>query len=55
MRRSTRIRDVVFPWEDARVVSQLGVHTKLQRILVILGEWTAGRTTVILVREPVGI
>lgn len=50
-----RIDDVVFPWEDARVEEQLGVHTKLQRILIIHGEWMAGRTTVILVREPVGI
>jgi hypothetical protein len=50
-----RIDDVVFPWEDARVEEQLGVHTQLQRILIIYGEWMAGRTTVILVREPVGI
>ena len=50
-----RIRDVVFPWEDARVVEQLGVHTALQRILIIYGEWMAGRTTVILVREPIGV
>jgi hypothetical protein len=50
-----RVRDVAFPWEDARVEEQLGVHTKLQRVLVIYGEWMAGRTTVILVREPVGV
>jgi hypothetical protein len=50
-----RIREVVFPYEDGRVVEQLGVHTKLERVLVILGEWMAGRTTVILVREPVGV
>jgi hypothetical protein len=50
-----RIRDVVFPWEDARVEEQLGVHTKLQRVLIIYGEWMAGRTTVVLVREPVGV
>ena len=50
-----RIRDVVFPWEDARVMEQVGVHTTLQRVLIIYGEWMAGRTTVILVREPVGV
>lgn len=50
-----RIREVVFPWEDARVEEQLGVHTKLERILIIYGEWAAGRTTVVLVREPVGV
>jgi len=50
-----RIQDVVFPWEDARVHEQVGVHTQLQRVLVIYGEWMAGRTTVILVREPLGI
>jgi hypothetical protein len=50
-----RIRDVVFPWEDARIQEQLGVHTRLDRVLIIYGEWTAGRTTVILVREPVGV
>jgi hypothetical protein len=50
-----RIHEVVFPWEDARVFEQVGVHTQLQRVLIIYGEWMAGRTTVILVREPVGI
>jgi hypothetical protein len=50
-----RIHDVVFPWEDARVFEQLGAHTQLQRVLILYGEWTTGRTTVILVREPVGI
>lgn len=50
-----RINDVVFPWEDARVVEVLGVHTKLQRVLILYGEWMVGRTTVILVRQPVGI
>jgi hypothetical protein len=37
------------------VEEQLGVHTKLQKVLILYGEWMAGRTTVILVREPVGI
>ena len=50
-----RIRDVVFPWENARVRDRLGVDTVLEKVLLIYGEWTAGRTTVVLVREPVGI
>lgn len=50
-----RIRDVVFPYENERVRERLGVDTKLTKVLVLLGEWMAGRTTVILVREPVGV
>jgi LUD domain len=50
-----RIRDVVFPWENAQVQARLGVDTILEKVLILYGEWTAGRTTVILVREPVGI
>lgn len=50
-----RINDVVFPYEDAQVVARLGVHTILEKVLIIYGEWTAGRTTVVLVREPVGV
>jgi hypothetical protein len=50
-----RIRDVVFPYENEQVRGRLGVDTILEKVLLILGEWTAGRTTVILVREPVGI
>jgi hypothetical protein len=50
-----RINDVVFPYEDAQVVARLGVHTILEKVLIIYGEWTVGRTTVVLVREPVGV
>ena len=50
-----RIREVVFPYENAQVQARLGVDTILEKVLIIFGEWTAGRTTVILVREPVGI
>jgi hypothetical protein len=50
-----RINKVVFPYEDAQVMARMGVHTILAKILIIYGEWAAGRTTVILVREPVGI
>jgi hypothetical protein len=50
-----RINDVVFPYEDVQVVARLGVHTILEKVLILYGEWTAGRTTVVLVREPVGV
>jgi acyl-CoA hydrolase len=50
-----RIDDVVFPYEDARVRSTLGVGTKLEKVLLLRGEWMPGRTTVIFVREPVGV
>ncbi|MEA2620878.1 MAG: hypothetical protein QOC97_1651 [Chloroflexota bacterium] len=50
-----RINEVVFPWENAQVRQRLGVDTVLEKILLIYGEWLAGRTTVVLVREPVGI
>jgi hypothetical protein len=50
-----RIRDVVFPWENDRVRERLGVDTALEKVLLILGEWRPGRTTVVLVRAPVGI
>ena len=50
-----RIEEVVFPFEDAQVFERLGVHTKLEKVLLTYGEWMAGRTTVVLVREPVGV
>jgi acyl-CoA hydrolase len=50
-----RIRDVVFPYENERVKAMMGVDTKTEKVLVLFGEWVAGRTTVILVREPVGV
>lgn len=50
-----RISDVVFPYENAQVRERLGVDTVLEKVLILYGEWTAGRTTVVLVREPVGV
>src|SRR3954453_19205667 len=50
-----RIHEVVFPYEDARVRAQLGVGTRLAKVLVTYSEWIDGRTTVIIVREPVGV
>ncbi len=50
-----RINDVAFPYEDARLREQLGVGTKITRTLILERDFMPGRTTVILVREPVGI
>ena len=50
-----RIREVALPWENAQVREQMGIDTALEKILVIHGEWRSGRTTVVLVREPVGV
>jgi hypothetical protein len=50
-----RINEVVFPYENAQVRERLGVDTALEKVLLLYGEWRPGRTTVVLVREPVGI
>jgi hypothetical protein len=50
-----RITEHVQPWEDARLREQMGVGTKLARILIIEQDFYPGRTTVILSREPVGV
>jgi hypothetical protein len=50
-----RINEVVFPFENAQVQAQLGMDTRLEKLLVWYGEWRPGRTTVILVRQPVGV
>jgi hypothetical protein len=50
-----RIREHVMPYEDARLREQMGIGTKLTRILIIEGDYTPGRTTIVLVRNPLGI
>ena len=50
-----RIDDVVHPWENEQVRARMGVDTATLKVLLIHGEWRAGRTTVVLVREAVGI
>ena len=50
-----RIQEHVLPYEDARLQAQLGVPTKLARLLVMYEEPRLGRVTVVLVREPVGV
>lgn len=50
-----RIRDQVFPYEDARLREQLGIGTKITRTLILESDFMPGRTTVILVRQPIGV
>ena len=50
-----RAREYVFPYEDARLREQLGVGTRLAKALITFLEARPGRTTVVLVREPVGV
>jgi LUD domain len=49
-----RIREYVTPYEDARLRAQMGIGTKLARVLILEQDYTPGHTTVILVKEPVG-
>ena len=50
-----RIQDHVFPYEDARLREQMGIGTAITRTLIIERDFTPGRTTVILVRQPIGV
>jgi len=50
-----RIRLHAFPYEDARLREQLGVPTKTAKVLIMSAEGRPGRTTVFIVREPVGV
>jgi len=50
-----RIEEVVRPWEDASVMERMKTHTIVGKILIIRREWQPGRTTVFLVREPLGV
>ena len=50
-----RIREHVQPYEDARLREQMGVGTKLCRVLILEQDYAPGHTTVILVRQPVGV
>lgn len=50
-----RINEHVVPYEDARLREQMGVPTKLAKLLITYAEGRPGRTTVILVRQPIGV
>ena len=50
----SRIYDYVFPLEDARAEAAYGVHSGVNKILIINREWEPERTTVVLVDEALG-
>jgi hypothetical protein len=50
-----RINEHVFPYEDASLRRQLGVGTLLTKWLVFERDYQPGRTTIVLVREPIGV
>jgi len=50
-----RIRDYVQPYEDQRLREQAGIGTMLARILILERDFRPGRTTIVLVRESVGM
>ena len=50
-----RIKEQVFPYEDARLREQLGVGTRITRTLILESDFMPGRTTIILVRQPIGV
>jgi L-lactate utilization protein LutC len=50
-----RIKEYVFPYEDARLREAMGVGTKITRTLILEQDFMPGRTTVMLVREPIGV
>jgi hypothetical protein len=50
-----RIRERVMSWEDARLRETMGIGTKLTRVLIIEQDFMPGRTTIVLVRPPIGV
>jgi acyl-CoA hydrolase len=50
-----RIKDYIQPYEDQRLRQQAGIGTILARILILERDFRPGRTTIVLVREAVGM
>ena len=49
-----RIEEYAYPLEDARAEAAYGVHSGVNKVLIINREWSPGRTTVVFVDEPLG-
>lgn len=49
-----RINEYVFPLEDARALAAYGVHSSINKVLILNREWAPGRVTVVLVDEALG-
>ncbi len=50
-----RLREYVLPWEDESLLTARGVHSFVGKTLIIEREFREGRTTVVLVRQPIGV
>lgn len=50
-----RIAEPVQPYEDMRLRELTGEGTQLARALILERDFRPGRTTIILVREPIGV
>jgi hypothetical protein len=49
-----RIDEYVFPLEDARAQAAYGLHSGVNKVLIVNREWTADRITVVLCDEALG-
>lgn len=49
-----RVYDYAYPLEDARAQAEYGIHSGVNKLLVIDREITPGRITVVLVDEVLG-
>ena len=50
----SRVYDYAFPLEDARAQAEYGIHSAVNKVLIINREITPGRVTVVLVDEVLG-
>jgi L-lactate utilization protein LutC len=49
-----RVTEYVLPLEDARAFKAYGVHSSINKLLIVHKEFMPGRTTMILVKENLG-
>jgi hypothetical protein len=49
-----RVDEYAFPLEDARAQAAYGVHSGVNKVLIINREWVPGRMTVVLCDEVLG-
>jgi L-lactate utilization protein LutC len=49
-----RVDEYAFPLEDARAQAAYGVHSGVNKVLIINREWVPGRITVVLCGEALG-
>ncbi|MDA4137137.1 MAG: lactate utilization protein [Thaumarchaeota archaeon] len=49
-----RLEDYSYPKEDIRARAKYGMGSFLAKTLIISGDYPPGRTTVVLIREPIG-